>query len=180
MILQRRRQPPKIKTRFVGFVASSIDGRISLTKRAAPDWTSKEDWNFLQKSLKRFDAVVVGRNTYLAAKARLKKRNTYVLSRTISSLKKEGTVTFVHPQKSNLGKLLASYKNVAILGAGEVYQYMLDKRMLDELYVTVEPYVFGRGNPMFSGGRKNHGFTLRSVRRLNKKGTLLLAYDVRA
>jgi len=176
MITKPKRR--RFKTRFAAFVAGSVDGRISLEKRARPDWTSKEDWNFLQNSLKRFDAVVVGRNTYLAAKANLKKRNTYVLSRTLSSLKKEGSVTFVNPQKTDLRKLLAAHRNIAVLGAGEVYQYMLDRGMLNELFVTVEPLIFGRGNTMFSGGRKNRKLMLRAVRRLNKKGTLLLHYDI--
>lgn len=176
MTIKRKRR--QSKTNFVGFVASSVDGRISLKRHAAPDWTSAEDWEFLQKSLKRFDAVVVGRNTYLTARARLKKRNTYVLSRKISSLKKEGTVTFVNPQKTDLRKLLGVYKNVAVLGAGEVYQYMLNKRMLDELYVTIEPLVFGRGVPMFSGGRKTARLVLTSVRKLNARGTLLLRYKI--
>ena len=179
MILQRRRQPPKVKSRFVGFVASSIDGRISLTKRTAPDWTSAEDWKFLQKSLKRFDAVVVGRNTYLAAQARLKKRTTYVLSRRISKIKRDGSVTFVNPEKTDLGKLLQRYRTVAVLGGAGVYQYMLDHGFLDELYVTIEPLVFGRGVTMFMGGRKNIRLVLTSVRRLNKKGTILLHYKTK-
>ena len=176
MITKPKRRPRK--TNFTAFVAGSVDGRISLKKRARPDWTSTEDWNFLQNSLKRFDAVVVGRNTYLAAKTNLKRRNTYVLSRKLSSLKKDGSVTFVNPQKTDLRKLFAVHKNVAVLGAGEVYQYMLDRGMMNELFVTVEPLIFGRGTTMFSGGRKNKKLILRAIRRLNKQGTLLLQYDI--
>lgn len=165
------------ETRFAAFVASSVDGRISLTARSTPEWTSKEDWKFLQTSLKRFEAVVVGRNTFLAAKKRLMKRTTYVLSRSTPS-KTRGSVTFVNPRKAHLEKILSKHASVAVLGAGEVYQYMLDHNLLQRLYVTVEPLVFGRGKPMFSGGKKNHRLQLRSVRKLNKKGTLLLTYDV--
>lgn len=171
----KRRTP---KTRFVGFVASSIDGRISLAKSARPDWTSKEDWQFFQKSLKAYDAVVVGRNTFRAAEKQLRRRNTFVLSRKVSKIKKEGSVTFVHPGKHDLAKLLNAYKKIAVLGGSGVYQFMLARTMLDELYVTLEPLIFGRGTPMFHGGSKTYRLMLRSVRRLNKKGTLLLHYAV--
>jgi len=49
--------------------------------------------------------------------------------------------------------------------------------MLDELFVTVEPYVFTAGVSMFSGGEfKKYKFILQSIKKLNKKGTLLIKY----
>jgi len=166
------------KVRFTAFVASSVDGRISLSTHTRPDWTSREDWQFLQESLGSYDAVVVGRNTFRAAEKRLRKRNTYVFSRTVAKTKQEGLVTFVNPARVNLATLLSTHKRIAVLGGSSVYQFMLSKKMLNELYITIEPLVFGRGIPMFSGGSKNHTLALRSVRRLNKKGTLLLRYEI--
>lgn len=172
----KRRPAKERKTRFVGYAAISIDGRISLSKTTRPDWTSKEDWQFLQKELARADAVIVGRNTYRAAAARLRTRTTFVLtSRVETPVKKDG-VTFVNPAKTNLRALFAPYKRVAILGGAGVYRHMIEHGYMDELFLTIEPLVFGRGTPMVTGGTKIARLSLVSVKRMNRRGTLLLHY----
>lgn len=166
------------RPRFVAFVAATVDGRTSLTEKTRPRWTSKEDWRSFQQSLSRADAVVTGRNTYMAAAKRLRKRNTFVLSSRPKTLTRRGTVTFVNPAKINLPKLLAGYKSVAVLGGGAVYRFMLENGLLDELFITIEPLIFGRGKEMFAGGTKTTRVNLLSVKRFNRTGALLLHYQI--
>lgn len=175
--MKEKRKPPH-KTRFVAFVAASVDGRISLAKRTLPDWTSKEDWRFFQNSLSKVDAVVVGTNTYQAAAARLRKRNTFVLSSRPRGVWRRGSVTFVNPASVDLAELLSQYKTVAVLGGGMVYRTMLERNLLDDIYVTVEPLIFGRGKEMFVGCTRTTRLRLLSARRLNRSGTLLLHYGI--
>ena len=171
---QRLRHRP----RYIAFIAASVDGRISLSSKHAPDWTSKEDWKFFQKSLAHIDAVVVGRNTYESVAERLRKRNTFVLSNRPKTLTRRGTVTFVNPAKVSLLKLLERYKSVAVLGGGAVYRFMLESKLLDEIFVTIEPLIFGRGKGMFVDGTRTTHVRLLSVKRLNQSGTLLLHYQI--
>lgn len=172
------RKHPQHRPRYIAFVATSVDGRISLSSKKPPDWTSDEDWQFLQKSLARIDAVVVGRNTYQSAADRLRKRNTFVLSSRPKTTKRRGTVTFVNPLSVNLAKLLEGYKSVAVLGGATIYRFMLEARLLDEIFITIEPLIFGRGKEMFVGGTRTTRVNLLSVRRLNRTGTLLLHYQI--
>lgn len=167
-----------MKPKFIAFVATSVDGRISLTRKASPDWTSKEDWRFFQDSLSKIDAVVVGRNTYEAARRSLRKRKTYVLSSHLPTLKRMGLVTFINPRRINLQKLLAEYKTVAVLGGSGVYRHMFESDLIDEIYVTYEPLIFGRGKEMVTDGKQTIRLSLLSVRRLNRKGTLLAHYKI--
>lgn len=167
------------KPRYVAFVATSVDGRISLSSKHLPNWTSKEDWKFFQKSLSRFDAVVVGRNTYQLVAKRLRKRNTFVLSSRPKTFIRRGTVIFVNPKNVNFPELLKRYKSVAVLGGGMVYRFMLENNLLDEIFVTVEPLIFGRGKEMFIGGTRTARVKLFSVKRLNRAGTLLLHYKIK-
>lgn len=166
------------KPRYIAFVATSVDGRISLSNKTLPHWTSKEDWQFFQKSLLRIDAVVVGRNTYQSVAERLRKRNTFVLSSRSKTLTRRGTVTFVNPTNVNLRKLFEGYESVAVLGCGVVYCSMLESKLLDEIFITVEPLIFGRGKEMFVGGTRTTRLNLLSVKRLNRNGTLLLHYRI--
>ena len=177
-MIRMKKPRSRRKPKFVGFVAATVDGRISLTKNKLPDWTSEEDWRFFQKSLVCFDAFVVGRNTYESAAKRLQKRNTYVLSSRPKTILRQENVTFVNPDRVNLAQLFRKYKNVAVLGGGAVYRYMAEQKLLDEIYVTFEPLVFGRGKEMFAGGTKTIKLCLLSIRKLNKKGTLLLHYRI--
>ncbi|MDO8591259.1 MAG: dihydrofolate reductase [bacterium] len=167
------------KPRYIAFVAASVDGRISLLSKTIPDWTSKEDQRFFYRSLAKVGAVVVGRNTYKAAAARLRQRNTFLFSNRIAATRRRGTVTFINPARVNLGVMFANYKTVAILGGGRVYQTMLEKNLLDEIYITIEPLVFGRGKEMFVGAVRTTQLRLLSARRLNRSGTLLLHYKVK-
>ena len=168
-----------VKTRFIAFVATSIDGRIAESGKSGTDWTSKEDWNFFQRSLKKFDAVVVGHNTFRVAKDHIKRRNAIVLTSKVHKIKTKGRAVFFNPEKSSLKRFLQSknYKKVAILGGAKVYDFCLRNKMLDELYVTIEPYVFTAGVPMFSGVKfKKYKLLLQSTKKLNKSGTILLHY----
>ncbi|HEV7424638.1 MAG TPA: dihydrofolate reductase [Candidatus Paceibacterota bacterium] len=169
----------KSQTKFTAFVASSIDGRIAKDGQSGTDWTSKEDWNFFQKSLAKMDPVIVGHNTYLIAEKKLKKRNTIVFTSKVDTIKLIGSVFFLNPEGYDVKKFLRSknYKKVGIIGGPQVYNFCLSKQMLDELFVTIEPYIFTTGVPMFSGSVfKKYKFILQSVKKLNKKGTLLLKY----
>jgi len=173
-----RKNQLTIKPRFIAFVAATVDGRISLTNKTSPDWTSAEDWKFFQKFLSKADAVIVGRNTYKAAAARLNKRNTYVISRHPERIYKKKNVTFLNPNKVNLLEIFSGYKIVAILGGNAIYGLMLKKNLLDEIFVTIEPLIFGRGKEMIRDVGKIKHLQLLSVKRLNKEGTLLLHYQV--
>jgi dihydrofolate reductase len=170
-------KPKKSKTHFVAYVAASIDGRISLAKQTKPDWTSSEDWKFFQQGLSKCDVVVAGRNTYIAAKNNLDKRNTIVLTSRVIRPKVKESVTFVNPKHTKLISLFKNYKTVGIVGGARVYQTMLTLGLLNELFVTIEPYIFGRGQVMFEGGKHTNNLRLVKVKKLNSRGTLLLKYE---
>jgi len=173
------RKKKLLETKYIAFVASSIDGRIAKDGYSGTDWTSKEDWNFFQNSLIKMDVVVVGHNTFKVSAKRLRQRNTVVLTTKVAHLKIEGTVTFFNPKRGNPKSFLekSNYKKVAILGGGQVYDFCLRNKMLDELFVTIEPYIFTAGVSMFSGDRfKKNRFILQSIKRFNKKGSVLLKY----
>ena len=125
------------------------------------------------------DAVVVGRNTYELFKTNLQKRNTIVFSSRISQPNTFGRALFFNPQKSNFKELIKSknYKKIAVLGGPKVYNYFIERKMLNELFVTIEPFVFTAGVPMFSGSKfRKYNFILKSFKKLNNRGTILLRY----
>jgi dihydrofolate reductase len=167
----------KRQTKFVAYVAASIDGIIAESGTSSNKWVSREDQIFFKKSFSFHDVFVVGSNTYRIAKKSLDKRNTVVFTSKVSKSVKKGSVTFVNPKKENIPKFFSQYKSVSVLGGPRVYGYFAEKGLLHTLYLTIEPFIFTKGVPMFTGSKfKKYKFKLISVKKLNKKGTILLKY----
>lgn len=164
--------------KFTAFIVSGIDGIIATGKAKLPEWASREDQEFFKKSLRGFDAFVMGRNTYIATEGLPRRENTFVLTDQIKSTKKQVKVTFVNPQSTDLKTLLSKFKRVAVLGGGQTYQYMLDNKMIDEIFLTVEPIILGEGVRMFADKTIAVKLKLLSAKKLNAGGTMLLHYRV--
>lgn len=169
----------KSKIKFTAYVAASIDGVIAQNSKISNTWASKEDTIFFQRALKEHDIFIVGHSTYKNAKARLDKRNTVVFTSKVKAPKKVGPVLFFNPAYSSFLAFIKKnkYKKPAILGGPRVYGYFIESGLLNELFITLEPYIFTNGVQMFKGKAfKKHNLKLVWTKKLNKNGTLLLKY----
>ncbi len=160
--------------------AVTIDGKIALDQGHFSDWTSKEDKDFLHEMLDTSDVVVVGNNTYKTAIEPLSKRNCIVFTASVAELeRKNEKLLYANPATVDIKRLLEPHATVALLGGTKTYTYFLENDLLDEIYLTIEPVVFGRGLPLFeSGAAGMRTFELLSSKQLNKKGSFLLRYAV--
>ena len=168
--------------RTIAIAAVTLDGKIALDPDHFPDWTSAEDKVFMRALLDTADVVVVGHNTYKTAKEPLSKRNCIVLTGSVASTERKGDkLLYVNPGTTDLKAILEPYATVAILGGAKTYSYFLQHNLLHELYLTIEPVVFGRGISLFEHleGSPTH-FKLLSMRKLNEDGTVLLHYSLAA
>lgn len=175
--------------KFIAVAAMTLDGKIAKNKdHLSTDWTSEEDKIFFRKFLAGCDVVLVGRNTYETAKEPLSKRNCIVLSRSVDQPTSESErLVFINTEKTDLKKYITNkgYHKIAILGGAQAYTYCLENNLLDELYLTIEPVVFGEGINLFSAPslllKKKRGeviktFKLVFTKKLNEQGTILLHY----
>jgi dihydrofolate reductase len=166
--------------KYIAIAAVTIDGKIAKDPKHFSDWTSPEDKIFMRALLDKCDVIIVGNNTYKTAKKPLSKRNCIVFtSQVTSTLRKNDNLLYCNPKKVNLKKLIAKfkYRRVAILGGAQTYTYCLENGMLDELYLTIEPIVFGKGIDLFTSKNSlDSKFKLISVKKLNSQGSLLLRY----
>ncbi len=165
------------KPTYIAIAATTIDGRIAKHSRHFSSWTSPEDKNFLHAILDTCDVILVGRSTYDMAKKPLSKRNCIVLTRSTENKKDGPGLIYINPAKKSLTQLVKKhgYKKIGILGGEQIYSYCLEKNLLDELFLTIEPVSFGFGLSLFKT-KKLAKWKLNSVKKLNKKGSLLLHY----
>ncbi|OGG49206.1 hypothetical protein A3C18_02195 [Candidatus Kaiserbacteria bacterium RIFCSPHIGHO2_02_FULL_54_11b] len=164
--------------RCVAIAATTIDGKIALDQGHFSDWTSKEDKDFLHEMLDKSDVVVVGNNTYKTAIEPLSKRNCIVFTASVAtSERKNDLLIYCNPASSDCLPLMEKYERVAILGGTQTYTYFLENDLLDEIYLTIEPIVFGRGLNLFETKEPfETRFKLESTKQLNETGSLLLHY----
>lgn len=171
-----------MQTRYIAIAAMTLDGKIAKdSQHLSTDWTSEEDKKAFRALLKECDVVLIGNKTFQTAQVPLSKRNCIVLTRSVEEIKIESDkLVFINTEKTDLEKYIAkqNFQKVAVLGGAQVYAYCLENNLLDELYLTVEPIVFGQGIDLFAGEKSlDEHFKLVSMEKLNEQGTLLLRYE---
>jgi len=164
--------------RCIAIAATTIDGKIALDASHFSDWTSPEDKVFMRSLLDESDVVAVGNNTYKTAIEPLSKRNCIVLTSSVATIeRKSDKLLLWNPAGASYASVLQNSSIVAVLGGTQTYTYFLENDLLDEIYLTIEPLVFGRGLNLFESSKNIHAhFRLESTKQLNEKGSVLLHY----
>lgn len=138
--------------------AISADGKIAQNAgQSSLDWTSKEDTRFFVEKTKEIGAVVMGRKTFETIGRPLKDRRMIVMSSTGGSEteKFEGRdgVEWTRETPAELVARLSlkGLTGLAVCGGSMVYSQFLEAGLVDELFLTVEPVLFGAGVPLGDG-----------------------------
>ncbi len=165
--------------------AMTADGFIARGKNDRSfDWTSLEDKKFYVSKIKQADAIVMGRNSFETF-TRYPKNSRWVIYSSnpekFSNPKPqviEAEATSEDP--ANLVKRLESegVKTLAICGGASIYSMFVRAGLIDRLYLTVEPILFGEGITLFSesfGQGKN--LNLQEIHRLSEQ-TFVLEYSL--
>lgn len=149
-------------------------------------WTSDEDKEFFSSQIAQNNLIVMGSKTYDAAKSGIKlnsRKLRIVLTRSPEKYADEqvaGQLEFSSDRLKILVRRLEKkgYQQMLLAGGGEINSLFLNEGLVDEIYLTIEPVVFGKGKPLFADGDFNADLRLISSKKLNKNGTLLLQYAV--
>ena len=166
-------------------MVSTINGKI--TKRDDPDiykWTSKEDQEYFFNLLQKNKVKIMGSTTYEAIKKNLKLQKgnlRIVLTKNPSKYDSDfvaGQLEFSNELPHALIQRLKKkgIRQVLVLGGGKINASFLKGKLVDELYLTLEPRIFGKGKSIFDEGIFEEELTLISIKKLNKKGALFLKY----
>lgn len=156
--------------------ALSADGFIAKhEKHLATDWTSAEDKKFFTERTKKAGVVVMGSTTYETFLKPLKDRLNVVYSRDKVY---EGVETTQQGPQELINELEGrGYEEVAICGGATIYTLFAGAGLIQEMYLTVEPIVFGQGVSLFKKPIEQK-LALQSLEKLNNQGTILLHYGV--
>ena len=178
--------------RFSILAVGSLDNIIARQAVDNIDWSSQEDKRFLKEFLDQCDLCIMGRKSYELSKPFMEKRNCVVFTRNLppiidSAVSEQSSpiLSYVNPEFVNLNLWLSENfsfpkKAVAILGGPEIYRYFISRGWVDDIYLTIEPLIFGTGLSWISPGEHlDIQLRLVSANQLNSQGTLLLHYYVK-
>lgn len=155
--------------------ALSADGYIAKNDSHAAMWTSKEDKKRFVELTKKAGVVVMGNRTWKTLMKPLKDRVNIVYS---SSGKVEGEAETTSLAPSELLKELKDrgFSEVAVCGGSQIYTMFMKAQVVDTLYLTIEPLVFGNGIKLFNE-EFHDTLTLKNLEK-TENGALLLEYKV--
>jgi dihydrofolate reductase len=154
----------------------SLDGFIARSEdEKSFDWTSKEDKEFFIERTKKARVVVFGAKTYETIGKPLNDRLNIVYSKT----KKFEGVEMTDKAPKELIKDLESrgFSEVAVCGGASIYTLFMKAGVVDEIYLTIEPVIFGQGIKLFNE-KLDFKLELLESKILNSQGSLLLWYKV--
>lgn len=156
--------------------AVSADGFIAKDSQHSPMyWSSKADKKRFIELTKRAGVVVMGSSTYKTIGQPLKERVNIVYSKNQTF---DG-VEVTQDSPMDLIKKLEGrgFKEVAICGGSHIYTMFMKANIVDTVYLTIEPVVFGKGMTIFNEDL-HYSLKLVSSQASESSGSLLLEYKV--
>ena len=155
--------------------AVTADGFIARNSSHLASWTSKEDKQFFVEKTKKAGVVVMGLNTFKTMGKALPGRQNIVYAPPGTAL--EGVEITQDDPKTLLAKLeQKGFKEVAICGGATIYTMFMEAGLVDKLYLTIEPILFGSGIHLFNK-ELDKKLELQSMQKLNEQ-SVLLEYNV--
>jgi dihydrofolate reductase len=165
--------------KIILMAAVTIDGKIARHEAHFVDWSSKEDKKTFYATSKRAGVIIVGNNTFKTFPSPLPGRLHVVLTRDTSdkaSVPGEIEYTSDTPQEIVSDLEARGYTEAVLTGGAQINALFLNAGLVSEVWLTVEPLIFGVGIDVFQGIDFDLRVTLLGMERLNEGGTVLLKY----
>jgi dihydrofolate reductase len=166
--------------------ATSIDNKITRGSNGDSfSWTSPEDQKYFTNLIKESDLIVMGRKTYQVNSSKMDLTHgplRLVLTKNpkkYSHLKisKHLEFTSLTPKEISL-QYFPKYKQILILGGSQIYSLFLKQNLINEIFLTIEPYIFGNGQNLFDDLNIFQKYQLIDLQKLNSRGSILLKYKL--
>jgi dihydrofolate reductase len=136
-------------------MATTVNGFIA-RENYDSNWTSSEDLKKFSEISKECGNVIFGRATYEILKNEgnfpLPDRLNIVLTTNPELLSEKSNVIISNKKPRDILKLLENrgMDTAFLAGGSKINASFIKENLIDEIYITIEPLVFGHGIPLFS------------------------------
>jgi dihydrofolate reductase len=132
-------------------MAQSLDGKTAQHADHFPDWTGAADKRFFARRTRAAGVVIMGSRTFDTLGKPLPGRKNVVMSRDPARHSHEGHLVFTAQPPERILQELASegFREVVLAGGATINSLFARRGLIDEILVTIAPFVFGRGMSLF-------------------------------
>jgi dihydrofolate reductase len=164
---------------------STLDGKV--TKWGDPkvtSWSSQKDKEYFRKTWKEARLIVMGSNTFRAERLGPSRDRLLVIMTGDPSKFKEqevsGQVEFTDESPAQLAARFKKngYDLMLIVGGPHIATSFLKGQLVDEIWLTIEPKIFGTGGNFVIEEKLDIDLGLISCEKVNEEGTLITKYAV--
>lgn len=163
------------------YAAISVDGKLAeAAGQVSTDWTSEADYTWFVAETKKCGVMVMGRKTFATINRPLKGRLLYVMTRSpeaCAPLGESVVFTSMTPAEIVADAKSRGYERLALAGGSEIHTLFFEAGLVDELFLTVEPVLFGHGVSL-TGEQLRVNLELLGSERLGDQA-VLLHYNVK-
>lgn len=148
------------------------------------EWTSEEDLQGFFENSKKAGNIIMGKNTYYEAL----KQGYFPFPETLNVVVSHENienrwgdkVIFTNATPKEILKILGEkgFKTAFLAGGGTLNASFLKEKLINEIYLDVEPLIFGKGIQIIAPSEFEHELELLEVKKLNKD-TVQLHYLVK-
>lgn len=163
----------------------SLDGKLTKwDQHDTQKWASKEDHEHFLNTIKQHEVLIMGSGTFDAIRTKPEKgRLRIVMTKNpykYLGFREPGQLEFTDetPEQLVLRLKKLKYKKVLFVGGAALATAFLKAKLIDELWLTIEPKIFGLGKNMIALEKLDIKLELLSKKKLNTKGTILLKYRI--
>lgn len=164
---------------------TTLDGKI--TKWGNPlirSWSSETDQAYFDAIWDNYRVIIMGSGTYSPSPVKPDSKHLYiVLTRQPEKYinnEVHGQLEFTSDSPSILLENVrkTGEEAVLIVGGAQVATSFLKEQLIDELWLTIEPRIFGTGGGFVNEEKLDITLNLLSITKANDQGTLLTKYKV--
>ena len=164
---------------------STLNGKV--TRANDPEvrhWSSKSDQEHYSRIWKESSLIVMGSNTWNDNIIKPSdKRLILVMTRQPDAYREKAIPGQVEFTDSNPAELVEKFRNSAteimtVVGGPQVATSFLKESLIDELWLTIEPRLFGKGYGLVTESDLDIRLKLAELVKANDDGTLITKYSV--
>ena len=164
---------------------STLDGKI--TKWGEPkvsSWSSHQDQDYYKKVLNESRLIVMGSNTFNADTFKPSADHQLIIMTghpdKYKSLEISGQIEFTNESPVELIArfITKEHKQILVVGGPHIATSFLKEQLIDEVWLTIEPKIFGTGGNFATEVDLDINLHLIHCEKVNEQGTLITKYAV--
>jgi dihydrofolate reductase len=163
---------------------STLDGKV--TQWGNPNvrsWSSHQDQDYYKKIWNGSPLIVMGSNTFNADSFPPSDRQLIIMTREpgkYKSLEIPEKIEFTNGSPLELTERFAAkgLEQMLVIGGPHVATSFLKEQLIDELWLTLEPKIFGVGSNFATDIQLDINLRLISCEKVNEQGTMITKYAV--